>query len=208
MKKYYLVCLLIVSLFMVGCSSTKSLKISPAKSFSETSTIDVSSTTKYEGLNFGDSLEKVKASSNLIYVTELPSLDRNNLPMNVKSYSFKNKSGTYYRMKCDLVLNFFNNELYEVNIYPSDFDSKEVCLKKYNYLNSEFTKTYGEGIDRSSDEPDSYNKTWRINDTSFSLNLVSGRFLAVIALDLERKNKLTDEQFMYMGIRNEKSISL
>lgn len=175
MKKKIVLLIIFLSLFIFGCTTEKKQNNTiPQSNINANSTlvIDPYSTSKFESLNFGDSLEKIKTLPNLIYYDTYP----NSLIKSPKhkSYLFQTNANSYYNIPLIydaplLELSFFDNKLYNITARLDVKDEKD-GLEKFEKIKQEISKIYGTGKDTSSHSVKAFSYSWDINNTHFSIS--------------------------------------
>ena len=176
MKRIITLFIIFLSIFIFGCTTEKKQNNTiPQSNIHTPSTlvVDPYSTSKFESLNFGDSLEKIKTLPTLIYYDEYP----NSLIKSPKhkSYLFQTNANSYYNIPLIydaplLELSFLDNKLYKITARLDVKDEKD-GLEKFEKIKKEISKIYGKGQNTSNQ----FLKTFSldINNTHFSIMFIS-----------------------------------
>lgn len=195
---------------MVGCSSTK--ESAPKKEPPSTATIDTYSTTKLKDLNFGSSVDAVKALPNFEY-KEILKDTSGFFPPDHQSIIFKGKERSFHNIPLSYdrpyIMKFTKDRLYHLSVVFL-IKNETDRIKQYNKLKyiliSKFGKEY------SSHEEQNYSfHIWKIGDTTLTLDGMHLDEKSSLALSAENQT-LWDEHIAdfakYEKIRNNAAISL
>ena len=151
MKRIITLFIIFLSIFIFGCTTEKKQNNTiPQSNIHTPSTlvVDPYSTSKFESLNFGDSLEKIKTLHTLIYYDEYPnSLIKS---QKHKSYLFQTNANSYYNIPLIydaplLELSFLDNKLYKITA-RLDVKDENDGLEKFEIINKEHQKHMFSGI--------------------------------------------------------------
>lgn len=145
MKRILTLFIIFLSIFIFGCTTEKKQNNTiPQSNIHTPSTlvVDPYSTSKFESLNFGDSLEKIKTLPTLIYYDEYP----NSLIKSPKhkSYLFQTNANSYYNIPLIydaplLELSFFDNKLYKITA-RLDVKEEKDGLEKFEKIKKKSAK--------------------------------------------------------------------
>lgn len=175
MKRIITLFIIFLSIFIFGCTTEKKQNNNISQSNIHTPStlvVDPYSTSKFESLNFGDSLEKIKTLPTLIYYDEYPNSFIKS-PKH-KSFLFQTNANSYYNIPLIydaplLELSFFDNKLYKITARLDVKDEKD-GLEKFEKIKQEISKIYGNGKDTSSHSVKAFSYSWDINNTHFAIS--------------------------------------
>lgn len=225
MKRILTLFIIFLSIFIFGCTTEKKQNNTiPQSNIHTPSTlvVDPYSTSKFESLNFGDSLEKIKTLPTLIYYDEYP----NSLIKSPKhkSYLFQTNANSYYNIPLIydaplLEFSFFDNKLYKITA-TLDVKNEKDGLEKFEKLKKEISKIYGNGKDTSSHSVKAFFYSWDINNTNLAISFTilpdsimkkqeTEKYnLSVISFDRPLFRAFTDDNYKYYEITADKEAKI